>query len=73
MDFKCTRCGCEQALNGRLGSGDAGWLTFVPDKDDRPFLSLARNQAKISVSMCRECGLVDLTGDVEKIRRLAET
>lgn len=73
MDFKCRRCGCEQSLSGRLGAENAGWLIFVPDEDDRPFLSLARNQAKISVTMCRECGLVDLTGDVDKIRSLAET
>ena len=77
MAFKCSRCDCEQHYDGALGSPvyglvlHAGKLTFVPDKDERTFRSLETKDVKISATMCRECGLLELTGDAAKLRRLA--
>ena len=76
MAFKCSRCDCEQHHDGALGSEvyglvlHAGNLQFRPDKDERAFLSFATKGVKVSAMMCRECGLLELTGDAGKLRRI---
>jgi hypothetical protein len=44
--------------------------SFQPDKNV-PFLSL-RTTVPVSAAMCRDCGLVELTGDVDVARQLLE-
>ena len=70
MAFKCSRCGCEQHYDGALGSSNAGKVTFFHDTDERAFLSLATKGAKCSTTMCKECGLLELTGDAAKLPRI---
>lgn len=63
---KCIRCGSEQASSGALYGPTR--LSFRPD--GTRFLTLETGDVLTKASMCRECGLVEILGDVNKLRRL---
>jgi hypothetical protein len=64
--LKCPRCGSEQAAGGALYA--PGRLAFRADS--AKFLTLETGDIMTKASICRECGLVQITGDVNKLRRL---
>lgn len=64
----CRRCGGTRLETGHLRERVA--TSFQPDKNV-PFLSL-RTTVPVSAAMCRDCGLVELTGDVDVARQLLE-
>jgi len=43
-------------------------MSFRPE--GTKFLTLETGDVLTKASMCRECGLIELTGDVEKLDRL---
>lgn len=61
----CTRCGGDLAA-GALVS--AVRTSFRPV--DSKFLTLETGDVMTKASMCRTCGLVEIVGDVNKLRRL---
>jgi hypothetical protein len=62
----CTRCGSEMNSAGALYS--AVRLSFRPQ--DSKFLTLQTGDVMTKAIMCRECGLIEIVGDVNKLRRL---
>jgi hypothetical protein len=62
----CTRCGGEMTDTGALYS--AVRLTFRPQ--DARFMTLQTGDVMTKAVMCRGCGLVEIIGDVNKLRRL---
>ena len=62
----CYRCGGDIKSVGVLYS--AVRTTFRPQ--DSKFLTLQTGDVMTKASMCRGCGLIEITGDVNKLRRL---
>ena len=62
----CTRCGGEMNGTGALYS--AVRLSFRPQ--DSKFMTLQTGDVMTKAMMCRECGLIEIVGDVNKLRRL---
>lgn len=62
----CTRCGGEISDAGALYS--AVRLTFRPQ--DARFMTLQTGDVMTKALMCRGCGLIEIVGDVNKLRRL---
>jgi hypothetical protein len=62
----CTRCGGEITDAGALYS--AVRLTFRPQ--EAKFMTLQTGDVMTKAVMCRGCGLVEIVGDVNKLRRL---
>ena len=62
----CARCGGELA-NGALFSGIR--TSFRPQ--DSKFLIWATGDVMTKAFMCRNCGVVEIVGDVNKLRRLS--
>ncbi len=63
---KCVRCGSEMlAVGGLYGPRR---MSFRPE--GTKFLTLETGDVLTKASMCRECGLIEITGDVEKLQRL---
>ena len=62
----CYRCGGETHSAGALIS--AIRTAFRPQ--DSKFLTLETGDVMTRATMCRGCGLVEITGDVNKLRRL---
>jgi hypothetical protein len=62
----CTRCGGEMNGNGALYS--AVRLSFRPQ--DSKFMTLQTGDVMTKAVMCRDCGLIEIVGDVNKLRRL---
>ena len=79
MKFKCPRCQSEESCYGKLESPvygmviQVGSLQFIPDEDERKFLSLETRGISVSAMMCQECGALELTGDAEKLRRITDS
>ena len=63
---KCYRCGGEMLAAGALYS--AVRTAFRPQ--DSKFLTLETGDVMTKATMCRGCGLVEIIGDVNKLRRL---
>ena len=63
---KCHRCGSELIAAGALFS--AVRSTFRPQ--DSKFLTLESGDVMTKAMMCRECGVIEIIGDVNKLRRL---
>jgi hypothetical protein len=59
-------CGSEFVAAGAL-YGPAR-LSFRPE--GTKFMTLETGDVMTKVQMCRECGLMEITGDVEKLKRL---
>ena len=62
----CSRCGSEQLTTGALQS--AVRLSFRPN--DSKFLTLQTGDVMTKAVMCRDCGAIEIVGDVTKLRRL---
>ena len=62
----CGHCGGEMSAAGALYS--ALRLTFRPD--DSRFMTLETGEVMTKGLMCRDCGLIEIIGDVSKLRRL---
>ena len=63
---KCGRCGGEAFSGGALYSPVRS--SFRPQ--DSKFMTLQTGDVMTKATMCRQCGLIELTGDVSKLRRL---
>lgn len=62
----CYRCGGETMAMGALFS--AVRTSFRPQ--DSKFLTLETGDVMTKATMCRSCGLVEIIGDVNKLKRL---
>ena len=62
---KC-RCGGDMSSAGALYS--AVRLSFRPQESK--FMTLQTGDVMTKAVMCRECGLIEILGDVNKLRRL---
>lgn len=62
----CARCGGE--MNGAGALYSAVRLTFRPQ--DSRFMTLETGDVMTKAIMCRECGTIEIVGDVNKLRRL---
>lgn len=63
---KCHRCGGEMVATGALYS--AVRTSFRPL--DSRFLTLQTGDVMTKATMCRDCGVIEILGDVNKLRRL---
>lgn len=63
---KCVRCGSEILAAGALYGPRR--MSFRPE--GTKFLTLETGDVMTKASMCRDCGLIEITGDVEKLQRL---
>ena len=62
----CYRCGGEMLAIGALYS--AVRTAFRPQESK--FLTLETGDVMTKATMCRSCGVVEIVGDVHKLRRL---
>jgi ribosomal protein S27AE len=62
----CGRCGGEMSATGSLYS--AVRLSFRPQ--DSKFMTLETGDVMTKAVMCGDCGLIEILGDVHKLRRL---
>jgi ribosomal protein S27AE len=62
----CARCGGDVIDAGALYS--AVRVTFRPQ--DAKFMTLQTGDVMTKALMCRSCGLIEIIGDVNKLRRL---
>jgi ribosomal protein S27AE len=65
----CLRCGGEMLAAGALISV-VSRASFRPQ--DSKFLTLETGDVMTKATMCRNCGLIEIIGDVNKLRRLTE-
>jgi ribosomal protein S27AE len=63
---KCLRCGSELLADGALYGPSR--LALRPE--DAKFLTMEIGHVMTKATMCRECGFVEIVGDVQKLRRL---
>jgi len=66
MAGTCYRCGGEMLAAGALFS--AVRTSFRPQ--DSKFLTLATGDVMTKATMCRNCGVIEIVGDVNKLRHL---
>jgi hypothetical protein len=64
MTTRCSGCDAETLVSGALHRAGR----FRPD--DTKFLTLETSDVDVVATMCSECGLIELKGDVAKLRRL---
>ena len=64
MSTKCVRCGSTSLEAGSLADMPA---RFIADTNGRPLAKL--RGISLSARICRECGLVELTGDPKDLGR----
>ena len=62
----CSKCGGEMFATGALYS--AVRTAFRPQ--DSRFMTMETGDVMTKATMCRGCGLVEIVGDVSKLRRL---
>lgn len=62
----CGRCGGEMSASGVLYS--AVRLSFRPQ--DSRFMTFETGDVMTKAIMCRDCGLIEIVGDIAKLRRL---
>jgi hypothetical protein len=62
----CIRCGGEMSDSGALYS--AVRLTFRPQ--EARFMTLQTGDVMTKAMMCRGCGVIEIVGDVNKLKRL---
>ena len=66
MSTTCHRCGGETISGGALYSPVR--TSFRPQ--DSRFLTMQTGDVMTKATMCRNCGVVEIVGDVNKLRRL---
>ena len=62
----CARCGGEMNAYGAVQA--AVRLTFRPQ--DAKFMTLETGDVMTKAVMCQTCGVIEILGDVNKLRRL---
>ena len=62
----CYRCGGQMLAPGAIYA--AVRMSFRPQ--DSKFLTLETGDVMTKATMCRDCGVVEIIGDVNKLRRL---
>lgn len=62
----CDRCGGQMSAAGALYS--AVRLSFRPQESK--FMTLETGDVMTKAMMCRDCGVIEIVGDVNKLRRL---
>jgi hypothetical protein len=62
----CGRCGGDLIAGGALYSPVR--MSFRPK--DSKFLTLQTGDVMTKAMMCRQCGVIEIIGDVSKLRRL---
>ena len=62
----CIRCGVEMVDNGALFPPVR--MSFRPQ--DARFMTLQTGDVMTKAVMCRGCGIIEIVGDVNKLRRL---
>jgi len=62
----CLRCGTEMSDSGALYS--AVRMSFRPQ--DARFMTLQTGDVMTKAVMCKGCGIIEIVGDVHKLRRL---
>ena len=62
----CVRCGGDMSAMGALYA--AVRMSFRPQESK--FMTFETGDVMTKAVMCRECGLVEIVGDVNKLRRL---
>jgi hypothetical protein len=63
---RCARCGGDLVAGGALYSPVR--MSFRPS--DSKFLTLQTGDVMTKAMMCRQCGVIEIVGDVNKLRRL---
>lgn len=63
---KCMRCGSSLIADGALYG--PGRMALRPE--GARFLAMEMGHVMTKAMMCRECGFVEITGDVQKLQRL---
>lgn len=64
----CARCGGDMTATGALYS--AVRLSFRPQ--DAKFMTLQTGDVMTKAMMCSSCGVIEIIGDVNKLRRLIQ-
>jgi ribosomal protein S27AE len=62
----CVKCGGELLAAGALYGPRR--MSFRPE--GTKFMTLETGDVMTKATMCRDCGWIEITGDVEKLRRL---
>jgi hypothetical protein len=65
----CGRCGGEMSAVGALYA--AVRINFRPQ--EAKFMTLETGEVMTKAVMCRDCGLIEVVGDVNKLRRLTSS
>ncbi len=63
---KCVKCGSESIAFGSLHGPTR--VSFRPE--GTKFLTLETGDVMTKATMCRECGFIEIMGDVRKLHRL---
>lgn len=63
---RCGRCGSESLADGAVH----GFVRASFRPDGTRFLTLETSDVMTKATMCRQCGHVEITGDVRKLARL---
>ncbi len=63
---KCRGCGSESLAAGALH----GFVRASFRPEDTKFLTLETSDVMTRATMCRECGLIEIIGDVRKLERI---
>ncbi len=63
---KCRGCGSEALASGALH----GFVRASFRPDDAKFLTLETSDVMTRAVMCRQCGLIEIVGDVRKLERI---
>ena len=63
---RCGRCGGETTAIGSLHG--PGRMSFRPQESR--FFTLQTGDVMTKAMMCRQCGVIEIVGDVNKLRRL---
>jgi hypothetical protein len=62
------KCRCGGEMNGAGALYSAVRLSFRPQESK--FMTLQTGDVMTKAVMCRDCGLIEILGDVNKLRRL---
>jgi hypothetical protein len=63
---KCRGCGSESLAGGALH----GFVRASFRAEGAKFMTLETSDIMTRATMCRKCGLIEITGDVRKLERL---
>ena len=64
----CSRCGSSTLESGRIQSTGRIHFHF----ENPLFLTMRTGYVPVTASMCLDCGTIDLTGEVDKARKISK-